>query len=155
MFSEGTERSGRTLRALLLLLLVWQGSGRAEGVRSWELPVALPLLMVASSRVPALEERVVTRRLRHEKKAPLRKEKEKQLSRRRLYLTAALVTSSGVVAWWSKERADRAYDRYLRAASLRRQEQQFERVERYDRIAGAAFIGMEAGLVMTTYLIFF
>ena len=60
----------------------------------------------------------------------------------------------GAAAWWSKEKADRAYDRYLRAASIRRQEQQFERAEHYDRIAGATFIGMAAGLVMTTLLVF-
>ena len=36
-----------------------------------------------------------------------------------------------------------------------RQLERFERAERYDRIAGAAFIFMEVGLVMATYQIFF
>ena len=59
------------------------------------------------------------------------------------------------MAWWSREKADRAYGKYMRSASARRQEKQFDRSERYDRIAGTAFIGMEAGLVLTSYLLFF
>ena len=43
----------------------------------------------------------------------------------------------------------------MRSASRQRQEKQFDRAERYDRIAGTAFIGMEAGLVLTTFLLFF
>lgn len=154
MFSEGTEWARWTIRVLLLLLLVWRGSGRAEEVRTWELATALPVV-VALPRVSALEERVALHLLLDGEKAELRSEKEKRFSRRRPYLTAALAISSGAAAWWSKEKADRAYDRYLRAASVRRQEQQFERAERYDRIAGGAFVCMEVGLVMTAYLIFF
>ena len=72
-----------------------------------------------------------------------------------LYLSAALALSGGVVALWSKRRADEAYESYLRSAGIRRRERQFERAQRYDRIAGAAFAGMEAGIVLTTYFIFF
>ncbi len=76
-------------------------------------------------------------------------------SRSGLYLSAALAASAAAVALWSKHEADQAYDHYLHAAGEIRQKDQFERAERYDRIAGAAFVAMEAGIVLTTYLVFF
>ncbi len=81
-------------------------------------------------------------------------EKERRLSPG-VYLSAALAAAAGGVAWWSERRADRAYDRYMHAASIRRQQDQFRRAERFDRVAGAAFAAMEAGFVLTAYLIFF
>lgn len=75
--------------------------------------------------------------------------------RARLYLSAALALGGGGLALWSKRRADEAYESYLRSAGIRRREKQFERAERYDRIAGAAFAAMEAGIVLTTYFVFF
>ena len=59
------------------------------------------------------------------------------------------------MAYWSKREADDAYRAYLTAASVRRQRKLFQRAERYDRIAGAAFVGMEAGLAITIYLAVF
>jgi|GEM_PF-3187970 hypothetical protein len=73
----------------------------------------------------------------------------------RLYLSAALAFSAGALALWTKNTADNAYDDYLRAASQQRQKDKFSRAEDYDRISGVAFIAMEAGLVLTTYAIFF
>ena len=71
------------------------------------------------------------------------------------YLSAGLALSSGVLAWLSKREADEAYDHYLRAAGSERQKTQFDRAERYDRLSGAAFAAMEAGIVMTAYFTFF
>ena len=75
--------------------------------------------------------------------------------RPRLYLSAALALGGGALALWSKHRADEAYESYLRSAGIRRRERQFERAQRYDRIAGAGFVAMEAGIVLTTYFVFF
>ena len=72
-----------------------------------------------------------------------------------LAATAALAVTGAAVAWWSTGEADAAYDRYLRSAGSQRQQQAFERAERYDRIAGAAFLAMEAGVVLTACLVFF
>ncbi len=72
-----------------------------------------------------------------------------------LAATAALAVTGAAVAWWSTDEADAAYDRYLRSAGAQRQQQAFERAERYDRIAGAAFLAMEAGIVLTACLVFF
>ena len=72
-----------------------------------------------------------------------------------LAATAALAVTGAAVAYWSTSEADAAYDRYLRSAGARRQQQAFERAERYDRIAGAAFLAMEAGVVLTACLVFF
>ena len=55
----------------------------------------------------------------------------------------------------SKERADDAYETYLRSAGRQRQQSHFEEAKRYDRIAGAAFAVMEAGVVWSLYLLFF
>jgi hypothetical protein len=66
-----------------------------------------------------------------------------------------LALAAGGVAWWSESRADRAYDRYLHSASLQRQREQLRRARHYDRVAGTAFGFMEAGIVLTTYLVFF
>ena len=69
--------------------------------------------------------------------------------------SAALTVGAGLVAYWSKEKADEAYDRYLHSASAKRQNEFYAQARRYDRLAGTAFIGMEAGLVLSSYLLFF
>ena len=80
---------------------------------------------------------------------------------KRLRLSAQLVASASIslaaaaVAHISTQRADDAYDRYLKSASLRRQKAQFDRAERYDRLSGAAFALMEAGIVWSAYQLFF
>ena len=71
-----------------------------------------------------------------------------------LVASAVLAVSGAAVAYWSTDEADAAYDRYLRSAGSRRQQQALERAERYDRIAGAAFVAMEAGIVLTACLVF-
>jgi len=152
MFSAGFDKA-KILVWPLALLLVWQSAGRAGDLPGVKLlPAALPRCC------PPLEERGALLLVRGRERPPSRRhgeEEEKKRFRSRLYLSAALAAASGLVAWWSKERADRAYERYLHAASLRRQEDQFARAERYDRIAGGAFVGMEIGVVLTTYLLFF
>ena len=82
-------------------------------------------------------------------------EKEQKRAKSRLYLGAALTVGAGLVAYWSKEKADRAYDRYLHSASAKRQNEFYAEARRYDRMAGVAFIGMEIGLVLSSYLLFF
>lgn len=72
-----------------------------------------------------------------------------------LYWSAGLALAAGTTAWWSARRADRAYGRYLHAAGPERQERELRRAERSDRIAGLAFGFMEAGIVLSTYLVFF
>ena len=79
----------------------------------------------------------------------------KTLWRPAVAATAALAVTGAAVAYWSTSEADAAYDRYLRSAGAGRQQQAFERAERYDRIAGAAFLAMEAGVVLTACLVFF
>ena len=74
---------------------------------------------------------------------------------KRAYLSAAFAVSSGVLAWLSKREADDSYDRYLGAAGGERQKAQFDRAERYDRLSGAAYVAMEAGIVMSVYFTFF
>ena len=88
-------------------------------------------------------------------RARARPQEGEKRSRSGLYLSAALAVSAGVLALWADREADQAFDRYLHAASQNRQKDQFDRAERYDRITGAAFVVMEAGLVLTTYLVFF
>ena len=80
---------------------------------------------------------------------------KKKRSRKKLYLSAALAVGGGVVAYWSKERADAAYDRYLRSASVARQQRELDAAKHFDRVTGAAFVGMEVGLVLSSYLLFF
>lgn len=80
---------------------------------------------------------------------------EEKRSRRKLYWSAALAVGAGAVAYWSKERADAAYDRYLRSASPKHQERELAAAKRFDRMAGAAFVGMEIGIVLSSYLLFF
>ena len=82
-------------------------------------------------------------------------EKKEKRAKGRLYLSAALTVGAGLVAYWSKEKADEAYDRYLHSASAKRQNEFYAQARRYDRLSGTAFIGMEAGLVLSSYLLFF
>ena len=74
---------------------------------------------------------------------------------KRLYLSAALTVSAGILARWTKHEADRSYDEYLKSASRKRQKGAFGRAERYDRMSGVALAAMEAGLILSTYLTFF
>ncbi len=82
-------------------------------------------------------------------------QKKEKRSRKRLYLAAALTLGVGCFAQWSKHQADAAYDRYLYSANQVRQEREFAKAERFDRIAGAAFVGLEIGVVLNSYLLFF
>ena len=82
-------------------------------------------------------------------------EAKQRKSRAKLYLSAALTTGIGAVAYWSKQRADQAYDRYLYSANLTRQDEEFDKAKRFDRMAGASYIGMEVGLILSSYLLFF
>jgi|AP59_1055472.scaffolds.fasta_scaffold75013_2 hypothetical protein len=80
---------------------------------------------------------------------------ENKRSRGRLYLSAALTVGAGIAAYWSKDRADEAYDRYLHSANVAQQNELYDKARRFDRMAGAAYVGMEAGLVLSSYLLFF
>lgn len=74
---------------------------------------------------------------------------------RRLQLGVALSAGAAALAWWSQQRADSRYQCYLHAAGTRRQERALSRAEDYDRLAGAAFLSMQAGLVLTTCVLLF
>lgn len=74
---------------------------------------------------------------------------------RPLLLSATWTLGMGALAYWSKERADGAYQRYMTSANTLSQRRYFERAERYDRMAGTAFFGMEVGVLFTSYLLFF
>lgn len=72
-----------------------------------------------------------------------------------LLLSAAWTVGMGALAYWSKDRANRAYRSYMSSANTQRQIRYYDRAQRYDRLAGASFIGMEFGVVLTSYLTFF
>ena len=72
-----------------------------------------------------------------------------------LVASAGLAVTGALVAYWSTGEADAAYDRYLHAAGAHRQQEALDKAERHDRIAGAAFLFMEAGLVLTARFAFF
>jgi hypothetical protein len=72
-----------------------------------------------------------------------------------LLLSAAWTVGMGALAYWSKDRADRAYRSYMSSANAQSQKRYFDRAQRSDRLAGASFIGMEVGIVLTSYLAFF
>jgi hypothetical protein len=89
-----------------------------------------------------------------EARSPRRGDEGMRLTRG-VYLGGALALSAGVLAWWSQDRADHAYGQYMRAAGVRRQARCYARSKDYDRVTGWAFVGMEAGLVLATYRLFF
>ncbi|MEW6753586.1 MAG: hypothetical protein AB1505_21765 [Candidatus Latescibacterota bacterium] len=84
----------------------------------------------------------------------LRREEGLRLTRA-VWAGGVLSLSAGALAWWSQDRADRAYDRYMRSAGVARQARWLARAEDDDRVAGVAFLGMEAGLVLAAYHLFF
>lgn len=81
--------------------------------------------------------------------------RSRSFRRRAACVSAAVAVAGGVVARWSKRKADRAYDRYLHSAGLRRQNEAFDRSRRYDRITGGAFVAMEVGIVLAAYFTFY
>ena len=127
----------------------------ATGAPTWAEPLELPrrltpleaALAAQWAEQPMLRQRSIPTT----SAAPTKKKR----SRKKLYLSAALAVGAGVVAYWSKERADAAYDRYLRSASVVRQQRKLDEAKRFDRVTGAAFVGMEVGLVLSSYLLFF
>ena len=74
---------------------------------------------------------------------------------RRLYLSAALTISAGILARWTQHEAERSYEKYLQSAGPKRQESTFDRAKHYDRLSGAALATMEAGIILSTYFVFF
>jgi len=156
MCSSGTDRVAWKGCILLLLLgMIRPAAGGTDRIDG-EWPAVLPRMGSLPPPVhPLLRGKVAPVHLPEDSPPQSGRKAEKKGFRRQVYWSAALALSSGVLAWWSKERADRAYARYLRSAGLRRQKEQFDRAERFDRIAGAAFAGMEVGVGLTTYFLFF
>ena len=72
-----------------------------------------------------------------------------------LLFSAAWTVGMGALAYWSKDRADRAYRSYMSSVNTQSQKRYFDRAQRFDRLAGASLIGMEVGIVLTSYLAFF
>ena len=138
----------KTIAWCLLLVLAAGASAQAE-------PLALPQRLAPLEAALAAQwaERPMLRQ-RSMPAASAAPSKEKR-SRKKLYLSAALAVGAGVVAYWSKERADSAYDRYLRSASVARQQRELADAKRFDRVAGAAFVGMEVSIMLSSYLLFF
>ena len=123
----------------------------ATSTPTWAEPLDLPRRLAPLEAALAAVENVGAVR-----EPPLRVgSSEEKRSRKKLYLSAALAVGAGAVAYWSRERADAAYDRYLRSASVERQQRELADAKRFDRIAGAAFVGMEVGIVFSSYLLFF
>jgi hypothetical protein len=87
--------------------------------------------------------------------APAEGKKKKGLSRSRLALSTVLTLGASALAYWSKEQANRAYDTYLKSANPARQQRQYDRAERFDRLAGGALFSMEVGVIFTSYQLFF
>ena len=75
-------------------------------------------------------------------------------NRRWLCVGIGLMVGGGVLAGWSKQRADEAYDEYRRSAGENRQQRLWDRSRTYDRLAGAGLLTMEVGVVLATYTIF-
>ncbi len=71
------------------------------------------------------------------------------------YLGLTVSAGTALSAWWSEQRANDAYDRYMRSAGLARQQRAFARAERYDRLTGASLLGMQLGLIYTAYVYFY
>ena len=138
----------KTISYGLLLVLAAQGGTLAE---PRELPLRLAPLEAALAAQWAEQPRPRPPAMPAIAAAP---SKEKR-SRRKLYWSAALSVGAGALAYWSKERADAAYNRYLRSASPKHQERELAAAKRFDRVAGAAFVGMEVGIVLSSYLLFF
>ena len=127
----------------------------ATGAPTWAEPLELPRrltpLEAALAAQWAEQPMLRQRSMPTTSAAPTKKKR----SRKKLYLSAALAVGAGAVAYWSKERADAAYDRYLRSASVVRQQRELDEAKHFDRVAGMAFVGMEVGLVLSSYLLFF
>ena len=123
----------------------------ATGAPTWAEPLELPRRLVpleaALTAQWAEQPMLRPRSMPTTSAAPTKKKR----SRKKLYLSAALAVGAGAVAYWSKERADAAYDRYLRSASVARQQRELDAAKHFDRVAGAAFVGMEVGLVLSSY----
>lgn len=138
----------KTIAGCLLLVLAAGLAARAEPL---DLPRRLPQLEAALAarwaELPMLRPQLMP--------TTSAASSEKKGARQQLYLSAALAAGAGAVAYWSKERADAAYDRYLRSASAARQQRELAAARRFDRIAGGAFVGMEVGIVLSSYLLFF
>lgn len=75
--------------------------------------------------------------------------------RRAVLASAGLAVAGALVAYWNHNEAEAAYDRYLRSAGQARQEAALDDAERHDRIAGAGFLLMEVGLVLSARVLFF
>ncbi len=89
-----------------------------------------------------------------EKVLPSERTDDSLLSRP-LLVSAAWTVGLGALAYWSKDHADRAYRSYMSSANTQSQVRYYDRAQRLDRLAVASLIGMEFGIVFTSYLAFF
>ena len=149
----GTVKKGLTVmgRRFAICLVLALSTGALNPVSGRELPRRFGGLEAV------LEKQFATRAESAERLVPVESvsQKKEKRSRKRLYLAAALTLGVGCFAQWSKHQADTAYDHYLYSANQVRQDREFARAERFDRISGAAFVSMEIGVVLNSYLLFF
>ena len=95
-----------------------------------------------------------------EKKFNLQKQQKRNYkdtapeNRKGLYWGTALAVVGGTLAWWSKNKADAAYDKYLHVVSRKRQATAIDRAKRFDRLSGGALALMEIGVVCSVYFTF-
>ena len=138
----------------LLAVVLWQGvvdPAHAKGIDLQQVMIPCCEKLPDTKRSPAL----FLLETPQQKKQARSETPTMRRSRSRLLLSSVLTIGAGALAYWSKERADKAYSRYLRSANVERQQRQFDRAERFDRVSGAAFVSMEIGLIYTSYLLFF
>lgn len=148
-------------RFCLVVLLLWQG--RAWSQEQVLFPSGPPSLQTSLWERPAKSGAGLSRGWAGQGKGLLDLEVKKASTakprglrlRPRLFWSVGLALAAGGTAWWSGRRADRAYEKYLHSAGRQRQQDQFRRARHYDRVAGTALVFMEAGIVLTTYLVFF
>ncbi len=126
-----------------------------SSVPTWADPLELPRRLASLETALAEQWAEQPRRRSPSTPTPAAGAGKEKRTRKKLYLSAALVVGAGAVAYWSKARADAAYERYLSSASVVRQQRALDQAKRFDRVTGAALVGMEVGLVLTSYLLFF
>ena len=138
----------KAIAGCLVLVLTAGAAARAE-------PLELPRGLAPLEAALAAEWAERPARLVRTRPTAAETPSKKKRPRKKLYVSAVLAVGAGAVAYWSKERADDSYNRYLRSASAVRQQRELAAAKRFDRVAGAAFVGMEVGIVLSSYLLFF
>ncbi|MEE9190953.1 MAG: hypothetical protein V3U16_09310 [Candidatus Neomarinimicrobiota bacterium] len=71
------------------------------------------------------------------------------------YAGAAVTLASGVLTWYFHQNAEKAYEDYQKTGDIGAMDQLYSRAERFDKLTGLSYVGIEIGIILFALSFFY